>query len=278
MTRFFNACLWGSAAALFCLAYGYVIEPTMLKTRYLKIESMDWQNDKLRVAFLADIHIAGVHVPPNRVSKIVSKINAGKPDLVLIGGDFISGHVPRTDTSESFDRRIRQGLQALRSLDARYGVVSVIGNHDVWYDAPFVENQLEEQGITVLGNEGREIDGRFCVLGMADDLTQNPSNIGYKDCPENSDIIALMHSPDSFQLLRSDTDLALAGHTHGGQINLPFIGRRVTSTRAGLKYAYGLVSHNGISAYVTSGIGTSIIPARFRSPPEIVFIDISRHD
>ena len=84
-----------------------------------------------------------------------------------------------------------------------------------------------------------------------------------------------MHSPDSFKHLRSDTDLAVAGHTHGGQINLPLIGRRVTATKLGEPYAYGLKDWSGTPVYITSGLGTSVLPARFRAPPEIVVITIS---
>ena len=96
----------------------------------------------------------------------------------------------------------------------------------------------------------------------------------FADCETSKDIVAFMHSPDSFKLLPSDTDLALAGHTHGGQINIPFIGRRITSTRLGKKYAYGSLDFGGIRAFVTAGIGTSILPARFRAPPEIVLITL----
>lgn len=84
-----------------------------------------------------------------------------------------------------------------------------------------------------------------------------------------------MHSPDSFQYLRPGIALAVAGHTHGGQINLPLIGRRVTATNSGNKYAYGLVKVNGVLAFVTAGIGTSILPARFRAPPELVLIELT---
>ena len=93
-------------------------------------------------------------------------------------------------------------------------------------------------------------------------------------CEDGATPIALMHSPDSFPLLRSDTALAVAGHTHGGQINIPLIGRRVTSTAAGRKYAYGQIDVNSTPAFVTAGIGTSILPARFRAPPEIVLIEL----
>ena len=87
-------------------------------------------------------------------------------------------------------------------------------------------------------------------------------------------MIGLMHNPDSFELARGGEALMIAGHTHGGQINIPGIGRRITSTRGGPKYAYGLIDVNGTPAFVTAGIGMSILPARFRAPPEIVIITL----
>lgn len=82
-----------------------------------------------------------------------------------------------------------------------------------------------------------------------------------------------MHTPDVRHLLRADTVLAVAGHTHGGQVNLPIFGRQVTSTKCGKPCAYGHIqSHPDI--YVSAGIGTSILPIRFRAPPEIVIITL----
>ena len=274
LVRFFNACLWLSGICVLCFVWGFLIEPTQTKIRHHIYEIEGWNSAPLKVVFLADIHIGGEHVPASRVSNLVSLINAQNPDLVLIGGDFIDGHTSRDRTSKKFDKAIETGITHIGQLSAPLGVLAVIGNHDVWYDVDFVSQSLEKQGLIVLQNDGVNLDNQVCIIGLKDEMTQNPDNLAFSVCDNSSMIIALMHSPDSFGLLYSHTKLALTGHTHGGQVNLPLIGRRVTSTRSGKKYAYGRVNHNGIPAYVTSGIGTSILPARFRAPPEIVVIQI----
>jgi predicted MPP superfamily phosphohydrolase len=88
-------------------------------------------------------------------------------------------------------------------------------------------------------------------------------------------VIALTHNPDLFPKLPADVALTLAGHTHGGQVNLPFFGRRVVPSEFGERYAVGHVQENGHHLFVTQGIGTSIIPVRFRVPPEISVLKIS---
>lgn len=260
--------------ALTCLLYGFLIEPKFLKTRQLRLEVDSSLDASVRIALVSDLHIGGLHVPAERIKTIVTRVNELNPDIILIPGDFIDGHEKRENHNHDFNVAVRNGLASLKELKAPLGVYASIGNHDVWYDAPFVKQSLEAHGLTVLQNTAVNVSNNFCILGFADHDTQLEDDIAYEACEDGGAVIALMHSPDSFAFLRSDTVLAVAGHTHGGQINIPLIGRRVTATSAGRKYAYGLVDVNGIPAFVTAGIGTSILPARFRSPPEIVFIDL----
>ena len=264
-----------AAIAGFCLLYGFFIEPKLLKIRHVTIASQNYEGDALRVALLSDIHIGGRHVPVARVETIVARVNALNPDIILIPGDFINGHKSRSKQSAVFNAQIDQGLAVLAELEASLGVFASIGNHDVWYDAEFVEDRLRTSGLTVLLNRAVNLPNGACIIGLADHDTQIEDPGAYHDCEDGAFPIVLMHSPDSFTFLRSDTTLAVAGHTHGGQINLPLIGRRVTSTAAGKKYAYGAVEINGVPAFITAGIGTSILPARFRAPPEIVLIELS---
>jgi len=256
-----------------CLLYGFFIEPKLLKTRDVKIESSKRDGEPLRIVFLSDVHIGGFHVPAKRVDTIVTRVNELDPDMVLITGDFVNGHDSRETHDAKFNTEISKGLSSLSKLQADHGVFATIGNHDVWYDARFIRDHLVSSGVSVLDNEAKNIGDDFCIVGLADHDTQREDISAFSKC-HNKTIIAMMHSPDSFQYLRSDTSLALAGHTHGGQINIPFIGRRITATSAGRKYAYGLLDFNGIPTFVTAGIGTSILPARFRAAPEIVVIEL----
>jgi len=275
MSRLIKLSLIPIIIAIICLLYGFLIEPKMLKIRQVNVTPNGYQGPSLRIALLSDIHIGGAHVSADRVEAIVARVNALKPDIILMPGDFIDGHVKRPDHSDAFNAEIENGLSKLASLNAPMGAFASIGNHDVWYDAEFVSRALSMAGIRVVRNQALNIPENICIAGLADHDTQSEDRGAFNACAENSYLIAMMHSPDSFPYLRSDAVLAVAGHTHGGQINLPFIGRRVTATQAGHKYAYGLVDFDGVTAFITAGIGTSILPARFRSPPEIVLIKLS---
>ena len=112
------------------------------------------------------------------------------------------------------------------------------------------------------------------MTGLADNTTQTEDPESFSACKPDSTIIALMHSPDSFIHLRSDVKLAVAGHTHAGQINIPFLGRLSNIGRLGSEYKYGLKVFRGIPVYISSGLGTSVLPARFRAPPEITILTL----
>ena len=254
-----------------CLAYGFFVEPRFLKTRHVTVKTQ--LSAPIKIGLISDIHIGGFHMPPERVMKIVANVMAQQPDVILLAGDYVNGHDRRADQSDAFNAQIEKGIGALSGLSAPQGVYAAMGNHDSWYGQSYLSASLTQAGVRVLINDAVNIDG-LCVVGLADADTGVEDKAAFNECEKASKIVALMHSPDSFQYLRSDTALAVAGHTHGGQINLPFLGRFVTSTRLGKPYAYGLKKWNGIPTYISAGLGTSILPARFRAPPETVIIHL----
>jgi len=274
--RFFYAFLMLCLLAATCLLYGFFIEPKRLIMRDVSIQSSHYSGDPLKLVFITDIHIAGFHTPTERISQIVDKVNEVEADLILIGGDFIDGHIPRAKSSVEFNAEIEIGLDLIGTLRAKTNgaVYTVMGNHDNWYDPNFITQTLNQSGVHVLNNQG-VMQGGLCVIGIEDFATGKPSSDGYKDCSTDAIKIAVTHSPDGFSYLSSDTALAVAGHTHGGQINLPLLGRRVTKTRSGKALAYGLKSVGETPVFISAGIGTSLMPARFRAPPEIVVINLS---
>lgn len=274
---FFKTFKYGSLLAVLCLLYGFFVEPKTLAVRRVEIISNTWQGPPLKIGLMADIHVGGRHVDVERVRRLSEKLNTLSPDIILLAGDFVNGHVPQGQRTSQENLEIQQGIKNLGQLSAPLGVHAVLGNHDAWYSEGQIRRLLENANISILDNQNsliKDESSSFCLIGLADSFTGVRDNEVFADCASGNDIIAFMHSPDSFNLLRSDTDLALAGHTHGGQINIPFIGRRITSTKAGRKYAYGQIDLGGIQAFVTAGIGTSILPARFRAPPEIVLITL----
>lgn len=223
---------------------------------------------------MSDIHIGGLHVSPKRVKALITTINAQSPDIVLIAGDFVNGHKTRRENTDKFNTTLDQGLKHFSDITAPMGTYAVLGNHDAWYGNTVLRSGLTQAGVTVLTNESAAPRKGLCLVGLADADTGREDPKAFQTCAEDDLILALMHSPDSFPDLPQKTDMAFAGHTHGGQINLPLIGRAVTASKLGAPYAYGATEYNGIPVWITAGFGTSILPARFRSPPEIVVFSL----
>ena len=274
--RFFAFIRLGFIVAGLCLIYGFFIEPKTLAVRHITVKSKTWSGAPIKIALISDIHIGGWHVDADRVQRLVGKINSHYPDLVLLAGDYVNGHKLSTQHNETFNTEVKHGISNLGLLKAPLGVFATLGNHDAWYILN-MDKMLSRAGLSVLDNQEHRVKNKaqsICVVGLADYTTGKPRSDMFKACEKDDNIVALMHSPDSFPLLPKDLALAVAGHTHGGQINLPLIGRRVTATKIGSKYAYGLGEYKDIPTFVTSGIGTSLLPARFRAPPEIVIITL----
>ncbi|HFB54336.1 MAG TPA: metallophosphoesterase [Hellea balneolensis] len=262
---------------LLCLIYGFLIEPKTLAIRKVEIVSDTWQGPPLTIGLMSDFHIGGMHVKAKRVAKVVRKMNALTPDITLIAGDFVNGHHPYVEWEETDRAALNKGMLALGQLHAPLGVYIALGNHDGYYGPRYVEAELTNAGLKVLENAHVTIDGeqqRFCLIGLSDFKTGKKDITVAQGCDDDQSIIAFMHSPDSFLYLPDTITLALAGHTHGGQVNLPFQERNARLIELGNTYAYGKLDYKGIPAFVTAGIGTSKIPARFRAPPEIVMITL----
>jgi hypothetical protein len=166
----------------------------------------------------------------------------------------------------------------LKNFSAPFGTYSVLGNHDVWYSAAKVRAGLEHNGIKVLDNEVLQIEARgvpLWLVGLADLWTrQQRIAQTVAKVPEGQTMIVLTHNPDIFPDVPERVPLLLAAHTHGGQVRLPFIGSVVQSSNFGERYEQGHVFENNHHLFVTTGIGTSIVPVRFGVTPEIVLLTL----
>ena len=224
---------------------------------------------------MSDLHVGSPHRSLSNLKTLVSATNAERPDLIVVLGDLVIQGVAGGRFVEP------EPIAAeLSALHAPLGVIAILGNHDWWYDGNRVRRALEANGIPVLENQNMHLTYHgqsVWVCGLADlwtrgdHLTETLAKI-HDDDP----VIVLMHNPDSFPEMPDRVSLTLAGHTHGGQVNLPLIGRPVVPSKFGQRYAYGLVEEGARKLFVTSGIGTSIIPARFRVPPEIVVLILNK--
>lgn len=254
--------------------WGFFIEPNRLVTHYETLQIELWPADLsgLKIAVLADIHAGGKFIDERKLRLIVERTNELHPDLIVILGDYISGNREH----HGMDPEVFAPI--LKDLRAPLGVYSVLGNHDWWFDGERVRRALEANGIKNLENDVVRIDVRgrpLWLLGLADLWTRMPRvEPEISRVPEGETIIALAHNPDVFSQLPARVPLFLAGHTHGGQVRLPLIGTLVHTSDFGDRYEAGHVFENGHHLFVTTGIGTSIIPVRFGVPPEIVLLTV----
>jgi predicted MPP superfamily phosphohydrolase len=255
--------------------WAFVIEPDRIVVREETIVIQGWPPafDRLRIVLVSDLHVGSPHITLEKLRRVVETINQQQPDLILIAGDFVIQDVLGGEFVEP------EPIAAeLKNLRARDGVFAVLGNHDWWYDGERIMRALNNGGIRVLENDVARVerDGNsIWIAGLADLWTRKPlitTTLG--KIPEPATVIALTHNPDIFPNIPARVPLTLAGHTHGGQVNLPLLGRRVVPSEFGERYAIGHISENGHHLYVTPGIGTSIIPVRFRVPPEITVLTI----
>jgi uncharacterized protein len=255
--------------------WGFLIEPGRLVIHQQTIQLDNWpkQLDGLRVAVLADIHVDKWFITDKKLRTIVQRTNQLQPDLIVILGDYMSGNgwVKRQVDPEVF------GV-VLKDLRAPLGVYSVLGNHDWWYGGMRVRRGLEQNGIKVLENESAHVDARgtsLWLVGLAD-LWTRPQRIDdvVAHVPEGQPLMALTHNPDIFPNVPQRVQLVLAGHTHGGQVRFPLIGAVIESSDYGDRWVRGHVIEDNHHLFVTTGIGTSIIPVRFGLPPEIVLLTL----
>jgi predicted MPP superfamily phosphohydrolase len=260
--------------ALGAATWGFFIEPNRLVTRYETIQIDRWPTElaDLKIAVLSDIHAGGRFIDERKLRLIVERTNQLNPDLIVILGDYISGR----RNNHAMNPEVFAPI--LKDFRAPLGVYTVLGNHDWWFDGLRVRRALEANGIKVLENDVAriEVHGKpLWLLGLADLWTRTPRiHPTIENVPEGEPIIAIAHNPDIFPQLPERVSLFLGGHTHGGQVRLPLIGTVVHTSDYGDRYEAGHVFENGHHLFVTTGIGTSIIPVRFRVPPEIVLLTV----
>ena len=274
--RGFLQLLGAAALDLFILGigsagYGYFMEPNRfaVETIRLKLPRLSHRFSGLRVVQISDIHMGG-WMNSERLQRVADLVSAQKPDVLLITGDFLIGY----DFDDAAQQAIQGLVKGLGPLAASIPTFAVLGNHDYWINARAVRDMLHSTGITDLTNRVFTLtrENQHLHLCGVDDVWDGEVRLDdvIDQLNGNGAAILLAHEPD-FADTSAPTgrfDLQLSGHTHGGQIVLPFIGPP-RLPYLGRKYPSGLYKVGEMFQYTNRGVGMARLPIRINCPPEI---------
>lgn len=277
-----GAALAGAAA----LAYATQIEATWLEVtrRDVVLPRLPAALDGLRIAHLTDFHRSSI-VSSEYLARCVATAIAERPDMIVMTGDFVTKR----------SRCIADLTPLLAPLSAPHGVYAILGNHDAYAGARAVAAAVEASGACLLRNRHQRVEVNGAGLWVAG--IDSPDHEQYRltpmrradwaqvyrrfldtalrGIPRDGFRLLLAHNPDLIRdAARCGVDLMLSGHTHGGQVRLPFLGATVVPSRYGHRYAAGLFRVEGAALYVSRGLGTVRFPLRFLCRPELAILTL----
>ncbi len=234
----------------------------------LRLPRLDSAVDGVRIAHLSDLHITG-RLDRAWYDAVVAQVNQLAPHAIMITGDIIEQEACWSWLGECLGR-----------LQAPGGVYFILGNHDLYIDSERTREQLEEVGLIYLGGRCQQTQWQGVPVLLAGnqrpwclqvaDVPARPADVG--ESPQLR--IGLLHTPDQFPWAQAhDFDLALAGHTHGGQLCLPFLGPFACPSVHGTRYVRGVFAEQGTVLHVTRGIAGKC-PLRWNCPPEVALLEL----
>lgn len=271
--------LSAKAAAAAALGMLGLLEYVVFESVWFKLTRINLPLANLPEAFegLVLVHLTDLHInpwtTPERFSEVVEMVNAQSPDVIAITGDFIDGRTMRDQTP-----RLQEQLG---QLQAKLGKFAVMGNHDHRSGVSHVREMLAESDIRELPNRAVPLhkDGQVLTICGLDDYKEKKLDLPalLADMPEESCAILMVHEPD-FADISGPTrrfSLQLSGHSHGGQINIPFYGPPITP-RYARKYPRGLYQVGEMTLYTNTGIGMIPPLVRFNCRPEVAVFTLTR--
>jgi uncharacterized protein len=220
----------------------------------------------LHIVQLSDSHASAIDMPAARLERVVAQINALKPDLVVLTGDYVSGDPARWDVTAT-----AAALAPFKALQAPLGVYAVNGNHD---NPGSTLKALRSGPVRLLVGESVDI-GPVTVIGsdsiLRESIAVEAMRLAIDKAPKRKPVIVIVHEPIFFTWLYPRRPLLMiAGHTHGGQLNLPLLGPIMLPTDFYRSHRRGVFREGVHTLLVSSGLGTTAIPVRIGVPPEIV--------
>lgn len=240
------------------LSYSYFIEPQSLDINHFQI-ILSQNKKKIVIAHITDLHSDKIEILEK---KVIDEIHKTKPDLIVITGDLA--------TPNGKDQGY---LTLLKQFSAPLGTFFVMGNWEYWAPIKDLDQILDRAKIINLTNKIHKIDDDLLLLGFDDAPTGTPDLKILEKISSQTKVISLFHSPSFIESISKNIDLALAGHSHGGQIRFPFFEAAWYPDGTG-PYNAGWYIKDRAKMYVSRGLGTSLLPLRFNCKPELAFITV----
>ncbi len=263
--------LAGSAA----LVDAYWIEPNWLQTEQVVIHDPELAHvlEGIRVVQISDIHLQGGI--GKREKDLIAQVNALKPDLLFITGDFFSDK-----QKWELEAEVTALFELIRSFKTTTGIFGVLGNYDNPLNDPAIMKEFKAAGIDILVNENRAValpNNKILYLaGFHDSWNKRARLKTFNGIPPGVPVVLLAHDPDNLgEAIAAGVNLVLAGHTHGGQIGIPFLVEKSKSANKS-SFMRGLFDAGKTKMYVNRGIATTHIPIRFLNRPEITVFTFKR--
>lgn len=263
-----------AASALACAAWAVALEPLWLEKREVQVPfpGLPAALDGTRLGLLSDLH-AGSWAPESHYRRAVGLLAESRVDALLVAGDVVGHHA---------GGRWQEVLAPLAGIEAPLGRLAVLGGHDHRYDARAVIRRLQGLGFTVLRNQAvplhREGESLW-VVGL-DDNSDSPGRDDFERAcralPPGAPAVVLAHSPDAVrEARRRGLGLVLSGHTHGGQVRLPFWGALLRVTELPRRFDQGLSRHGGTHLFVSRGMA-STFRLRFCCRPDVAVLTLRK--
>lgn len=275
--RQFLASLTGAAAATAIAGDGVLLEPNDPHVVRQNFFLSRWPHrmDGFSIALLSDFHY-DPYFSVHPLEAAVPLVNHLHPDLIVLTGDFVS--VPIIGDPKKAALAAEPCARLLREMTAPCGLWAVLGNHDEDTDPQHVAAALEAESINVLANQSHAIerDGARIWLAGLNDVFSRSADVpeALRGIPSDEAVILLVHEPDFADVTcRFPVDLQLSGHSHGGQIRVPFLPPLYLPVLA-RKYALGTYQVGPMILYTNAGLGTVAVPMRLNCPPEITLLTL----
>jgi predicted MPP superfamily phosphohydrolase len=281
--RLIRGCGALSLAGMATAAYGVEVEPESLVVTSYRLTPPRWPaGQRLSITVIADLHAGGPNMTARHIERVAEVAGLAQADIVLLLGDYIATH---RFVTEHVPYPV--WAAALAKVKGRLGTFAIFGNHDWWYDIAGVRAALDGAGIPILENKALllgEPGHRFWLAGLGDQLAFRLGHHRFRGVDDLSGtlgqidddhpVILAVHEPDIFTEVPDRVSLTVAGHTHGGQVRVPFVWPEFVPSRYGARFAYGHIVEQGRHMIVSGGLGVSSVPIRLGVPPEIVRIEL----